>query len=111
MTLPAKNIGSFHTRSESRPYEMIETDTLASMPRGLFLFTGSEMRLLSRPDSPPPQAVLEIRLQGSGLSIHGPSLWTVPSSPHFYKVHVCSYFPAETAGNPHLELLGLVGAK
>ncbi len=66
------------------------------------------MRLLSRPDSPPPQAVLEIRIQGSGLSIHGPSLWTVPSSPHFYKVHVCGYFPAETAGNPHLVPLSMV---
>ncbi len=66
-----------------RPYETavqndhIETDPLASMPRGLVLFAGSERHLLSHPDSPPPRAVLEIRLRGSGLLIHGPSLWAV----------------------------------
>ncbi len=95
--------------SESCPYETavqdnyIESNPLANMLRGLVLFAGSERCLLSHPDSP-PQAVLEIRLRGSGLSIHGPSLWVVPGSPHFYEVHVCGSFPAETAGNPHPEL-------
>ncbi len=102
-----------HSRSqtsESRPYETavqndhIETDPLANMPRGLVLFAGSEWRLLSHLDNPPPQVVLEIHLRGSGLSIHGPSLWAVPSSPHFYEVHGCSSFSAETAGNPRLDL-------
>ncbi len=82
----------------------IKTDPLASMPRGLVLFAGSERRLLSHPYSPPPQAVLEICLRGSGLLIHGPSLWAVPCSPHFYEVHGCGSFSAETAGNLHLEL-------
>ncbi len=96
--------------SESRPYEMaiqydhIETDPFASIPRGLVIFTGSERRLFSHSDSPIPQVVLEIRLWGSGLSIHGPSLWAVPSSPHFYEVHGCGSFSAETAGNQHLQL-------
>ncbi len=102
-----------HSRSqtsESHPYEMaiqndhIKTDPLASMPRGLVLFAGSERRLLSHRYSPPPQAVLEICLRGSGLLIHGPSLWAVPCSPHFYEVHGCGSFSAETAGNLHLEL-------
>ncbi len=99
--------------SESRRYEMaiqddyIEADPLTNMPRGLVLFPGSERRLLSHPDSPPPphthtQAALEICLWGSGLSIH--SFWAVPGSPHFYEVHGCSSFPAETDGNPHPEL-------
>ncbi len=43
-------------------------------------------------------------LWGSGLSIHGPSLWAIPSSPHFYEVHGCGSFSAEPAGNLHLEL-------
>ncbi len=56
------------------------------MLRGLVLFASSKKRLLSHPDSPPPQAVLEIHLQGGGLSIHGPPLWAVPGSMHFYRV-------------------------
>ncbi len=40
--------------------------------------------------APPPQAVHEIRLRGSGLSAHGPPLWAVPGSPHFYKVKALS---------------------
>ncbi len=57
-----------------------------NIPRGLVLFTGSERCLLLHPDSPLPQAVLEIRLRGSGLSIHGPPLRAVPGYPHFYEV-------------------------
>ncbi len=102
-----------HTRSqtsESHPYETvvqddyIKADPLANMPRGLVIFIGSERCLLSHPDSPPPQVVLEIRLRGSGLLIHGPPLWAVPGSPHFYEVHGCGSFPTETDGNPHAEL-------
>ncbi len=65
---------SWSQTSESNPYETavqddyIEADPLANMPRGLVLFAGSERHLLSHPNSPPPQAVLEIRLRGSGLS-------------------------------------------
>ncbi len=53
--------------------------------------------------APPPQAVLEICLRGSGFSIHSPSLWAVPGCPHFYEVHGCSSFPAKIDGNPHPE--------
>ncbi len=101
---------SLFQTSESRPYEMavkedyIEADPLANMPRGLVLFAVSERGLLSHPHIPPPQAVLEICLGGSGLSIHGPPLWAVPGSPHFYAVDVCSSFPAETDENPYPEL-------
>ncbi len=78
-----------HPRSqtpEPRPHEMaiqdvyFETDPLASMPRGLVLLSGSERCLLSHPDNSPSQVILEIRLRGSGISIHGPSLRTVPGS-------------------------------
>ncbi len=72
--------------------DYIEADPLANMPRGLVLFTGSERSLHSHPDSPPPQSVLEIRLWGSGLSIHGPPFWAFPGSPHFYEVHGCGSF-------------------
>ncbi len=70
-----------HPRSqapEPRPHET---------PRGLVLFFGSERRLLSHPGSPPSQTILEIRLRGGGISIHGPALRTVPGSSHFYEVH------------------------
>ncbi len=93
-------------KSESRPYETavqddyIKADPLANM----VIFAESEIRLLSRPDSPPPQAVLEIRLWGSGLSIHGPPLRAVPGFPHFYEVHGCGSIPAETDGHLHPEL-------
>ncbi len=102
-----------HSRSqnpEPGPHETavqddyVETDPLANMPRGLVLFPGSERCLLSHPDSPPPQAILEIRLRGCGLSVHGPALWTVPGSPHFYEVHGCSPFPSKTDGYPHSQL-------
>ncbi len=67
-------------------------------PGGLVLFAGSERHLLSNSDSPPPEAVLEIRLWGTGLSIHGPSLWAVPSSPHF-----CDAVRRKTALRPLVE--------
>ncbi len=58
-----------HSRSqtsESCSYETavqddhIEADAFSNMPRGLVIFTRSERRLFSHPDSHPPQAVLEI---------------------------------------------------
>ncbi len=87
------------------------------MPRGLFFFTRYERRLLSHPDNRPPQAVFEIRLRGSSLPIHSPSLWAVSGFLHFYEVHGCGFFPAETDGNLHPELprrlahFGLVGGR
>ncbi len=60
-------------------------DSYHNIPRGLVLFTGSERRLLLHPVSPLPQAVLEIRLRGSGLSIHGPPLRAIPGSLTFTK--------------------------
>ncbi len=74
------------------------------MPRGLVLFPGSERCLLLHPDSPLPQAILEIRLRGCGLSEHGPALWTVPGSPQFYEVHGRSSFLSKTDGNPNSQL-------
>ncbi len=74
------------------------------MPWGLFFFPGSERRLHSHPDSPPSQAILEIRLWGCGLSIHSPALWTIPGSPHFYEVHGRGYFPSKTDGNLHSQI-------
>ncbi len=74
------------------------------MPRGLVLLARFVRCLHLHPDSPTPQAVLEIRLRGSGLLIHSPSLWAVPGSLDFYEVHRCGSFPAETDGNPHPEL-------
>ncbi len=35
---------------------------------------------------------------------HGPALWTVPGSPHFYKVHGCGSFPSKIDGNLHSQL-------
>ncbi len=81
-----------------------ETDPLANTTRGLVIFSGSERRLLSHPGSPPSQTILKIRLRGSGISIHGPALRTVPGSSCFYKVHVSGSLHSETDGNPHSEL-------
>ncbi len=97
--------------NKMRLYTSIRSKTPAIWRRGLHissaglvLFTGSKRRLLSHPDSSSAQAVLVIRLRGSGLSIYGPPLWAVPGSPHFYEVHGRGSFPAETDGNPHPEL-------
>ncbi len=102
-----------HPRSqtpESRPHEMAvqddhaEADPLADLHRGLVLFSGPERRILSHPDSPPSQTILEIRLRGSGLPVHGPTLWAVSGPPYFYEVHGRGSFPSETDGNPHSQL-------
>ncbi len=75
-----------HPRSQtpqSRPHETAvqddhaEADPLADSHRGLVLFSGPERRILSHPDSPPSQTILEIRLRRCGLPVHGPTLWAV----------------------------------
>ncbi len=102
-----------HPRSqtpESRPHETAfqddhaEADPLADLHRGLVLFSGPERCILSHPDSPPSQTILEIRLRGSGLPVHGPTLWAVSGPPYFYEVHGRGSFPSETDGNPHSQL-------
>ncbi len=102
-----------HPRSqtpESCPHEMAvqddhaEADPLADSHRGLVLFSGPERRILSHPDSPSSQMILEIRLQGSVLPVHGPTLWTVSGPPYFYEVHGRGSFPSKTDGNPHSQL-------
>ncbi len=102
-----------HPRShtpESRPHEMAvqddhaEADPLADLHRGLVLFSGPERCILSHPDSPPSQTILEIRLRGSGLPVHGPTLWAVSGPPYFYEVHGRGSFPSQTDGNPHSQL-------
>ncbi len=102
-----------HPRSqtpESRPHETAvqddhaEADPLADSHRGLVLFSGPERRILSHPDSPPSQTILEIRLRGSGLPVHGPTLWAVSGTLYFYEVHGRGSFPSETDGNPHSQL-------
>ncbi len=102
-----------HPRSqtpESRPHETAvqddhaEADPLADSHRGLVLFSGPERRILSHPDSPPSQTILEIRLRGRGLPVHGPTLWAVSGPPYFYEVHGRGSFPSETDGNPHSQL-------
>ncbi len=95
---------------ESRPHVMAvqddhaEADPLADSHRGLVLFSGPERRILSHPDSPPSQTILEIRLRGSGLPVHAPTLWAVSGPPYFYEVHGRGSFPSETDGNPHSQL-------
>ncbi len=88
----------------NRPFRMITLkQILLQICPGDWLFSLKDA-YFPHPDSPPPQAILEIHLRGNGLSIHGPSLWAVPGSPHFYEVHGCCSFPAETDGKPHFEL-------
>ncbi len=90
--------------SESGFYSRYFPDPLADLHRGLVLFSGPERCILSHPDSPPSQTILEIRLRGSGLPVHGPTLWAVSGPPYFYKVHGRGSFPSETDGNPHSQL-------
>ncbi|KAL0147865.1 hypothetical protein M9458_056824 [Cirrhinus mrigala] len=52
----------------------------------------------------PHHTILEIRLRGCGLSIHGPALQLIPGSPHVYKVHGRGSCPSETEGNPRPQL-------
>ncbi len=74
------------------------------MPRELVYVAGSERRILSHPDSPPSQTILEIRIRRGGLSIPGPVIWAVPGCPHFYMMHGCGSLPSETDGNPYTQL-------
>ncbi len=91
--------------TEPLPYETavqdnyIEADPLENMTRGLVLkdvyfhiqtafTTGDSWDLLTRK--------WPINTQSFP--------WTVTGSPHFYNVHGCGSFPAETDGNPHSEL-------
>ncbi len=60
--------------------------------------------ILSLPDSPSSQTILEIRLRGSGLPVHGPTLWTVSGPPYFCEVHGRGSFASKTDGNPHSQL-------
>ncbi len=72
-----------HPRSqtpESRPHETAvqddhaEADPLADLHRGLVLFSGPERRILSHPDSPPSQTILEIRLCNSPDPLEEPTV-------------------------------------
>ncbi len=102
-----------HPRSqtpESRPHETAvqddhaEADPLADSHRRLVLLSGPERCILSHPDNPPLQTILEIRLRGSGLPVHGPTLWAVSGPPYIYEVHGHGSFPSETDGNLHSQL-------
>ncbi len=71
----------------------------------LVLFSEPERRILSHPDSPPSQTILEIRLRREWLTQYtvlpfGLSL----GPPYFYEVHGRGSFPSETDGNPHSQL-------
>ncbi len=106
---------------ESRPDEKVvqddhfETDPLTNMPRGLVYVTGSKRRILSHPDSPPSQMILEICSRRGGLSIPGRAVWAVPGSPHFYTMHGCGSLPSFKEDTAHSlkafqKMLGLVAA-
>ncbi len=89
-----------------RPFRMITLKQILSQIR-----TGDWFCSLDLKDAyfhiqiaPPSQTILEIRLRGSGLPVHGPTLWAVSGPPYFYEVHGCGSFPSETDGNPHSQL-------
>ncbi len=89
----------------------IETDPQADSARGLVLFSGPERCILSRPNSPPPQMILEIRLRGSGLSVHGPLCEGRESASHQLLVNANSMsslpvLPARPDGTPRVNPLG-----
>ncbi len=89
-----------------RPFRMITLKQILSQIR-----TGDWFCSLDLKDAyfhiqiaPPSQMILEIRLRGSGLPVHGPTLWTVSGPPYFYEVHGRGSFPSKTDGNPHSQL-------
>ncbi len=86
-----------------RPFRMITLKQILSQ-----ICTGDWFCSLDLKDAyfhiqiaPPSQTILEIRLRGSGLPVHGPTLWAVSGPPYFYEVHGRGSFPSETDGNPH----------
>ncbi len=102
-----------HPRSqtpESRPHETAvqddhaEADPFADLHRGLVLFSGPERRILSHPDSPPSQTILEIRLRGSGLPVHGAYPWAVLAPLTLRKCMDAALSPLRQDGNPHSQL-------
>ncbi len=89
-----------------RPFRMITLKQILSQ-----ICTGDWFCSLDLKDAyfhiqiaPPSQTILEIRLRGSGLPVHGPTLWAVSGPPYFYEVHGRGSFPSETDGNPHSQL-------
>ncbi len=89
-----------------RPFRMITLKQILSQicTGDWFCSLDLERCILSHPDSPPSQTNLEIRLRGSGLPVHGPTLWAVSGPPYFYEVHGRGSFPSQTDGNPHSQL-------
>lgn len=68
-----------------------ETNPCADLHRVLVYI--SKTRLLSHPDSPPLQTVLEIRIRGGGLPIYSPSIRTLSGSAYLYEACRRCYFP------------------
>ncbi|KAI2655719.1 Transposon Ty3-G Gag-Pol polyprotein [Labeo rohita] len=90
-----------------RPFKMLTLKQILSHVRSGDWFLSLDLKdaYFHIQIAPPSQAILEIRLRGSGLSIHGPALrLLVPGSPHVYKVHGRGSRPPETEGNPHPQL-------
>ncbi len=89
-----------------RSFRMITLKQILSQIRTGDWFCSLDLKdaYFSHPDSPPSQTILEIRLRGSGLPVHGPTLWAVSGPPYFYEVHGRGSFPSETDGNPHSQL-------
>ncbi len=90
-----------------RSFRMITLKQIlhANMPRVLVHVAGSERRILSYPGSPPSQTILEIRIRKGGISIQGPTIWSVPGSPHFYARHGCGTLPFSTDGKIYAETI------
>ncbi|CAM4276047.1 unnamed protein product [Leuciscus chuanchicus] len=91
-----KTVQNAHNQANSR----------ANSPEGLVYISRSKRCVLSDPDNTPSQAILEIRLRRSGISVHRPAFRPVAGTPYIYEVHGHGCRSPEGSGNANSELLG-----
>ena len=104
-----------HTRSKTTKQSFSETqfqnahdqqNPRAHSPRRLVYVDRSKGRVFPNTDSVTPQAILEIRLRGSGIPVYSPAIRLVPGTPYIYEVHGRSARPPQTQGHASAELFG-----
>ncbi|XDV23197.1 hypothetical protein PO909_027882 [Leuciscus waleckii] len=91
-----------------RPFKILTTRQILAQirPRDWFISPRSERRLLSDSDNTLSQAILEIRLQRSGISVHRSAVRPVFSTLYIHEVHGHGFCSPERSGHADFELFG-----
>uniref|UniRef100_A0A671QDI0 tRNA (uracil-O(2)-)-methyltransferase n=1 Tax=Sinocyclocheilus anshuiensis TaxID=1608454 RepID=A0A671QDI0_9TELE len=96
--------------AESRAFEaLVQNDYTKANPLThqtgrLVYLRGFKGCLFPHSGSPTPQALPEICIRGDSVSIHGPTLRSIPGPSYVYEVHGCCSLSSEAERNAHPEL-------